>query len=156
MTLDEAPRCAAGLQAEALAGCRLVRRLPALTPLQTKPCRHEGGAHSGRLRLVILEALLRAEPAFMLPPWLMAAFRVRPLPARLPPGVPACLQRLGCGLQACRRAGPMPPKQHAHPAAPCPALPAFMCSLRPPLLPAPPLLRAAPAPTLTWRARCGC
>lgn len=38
--------------------------------------RHEGGEHQHRLRLVILEALLQAEPAFMLPPWLMAAFKV--------------------------------------------------------------------------------
>lgn len=38
--------------------------------------RHEGGSHRFRLRLVILDAILRTEPAFMLPPWLMAALRV--------------------------------------------------------------------------------
>ncbi|KAL4420612.1 hypothetical protein ABPG75_010268 [Micractinium tetrahymenae] len=37
--------------------------------------RHEGGSHRFRLRLVILDAILRTEPSFMLPPWLMAALR---------------------------------------------------------------------------------
>ncbi|EFN52609.1 hypothetical protein CHLNCDRAFT_138668 [Chlorella variabilis] len=45
--------------------------------------RHEGGEHRFRLHLVILDALLSGEPAFMLPPWLMAAFRVRRRAARL-------------------------------------------------------------------------
>lgn len=45
----------------------------ALPPVR---CRHEGEQPSCGLRLVILDALLRTEPSFMLPPWLMRAFRV--------------------------------------------------------------------------------
>ncbi|PRW20989.1 kinase [Chlorella sorokiniana] len=48
--------------------------------------RHEGGQPRCGLRLVILEALLRTEPSFMLPPWLMRAFRP---PAAAAPGAAA-------------------------------------------------------------------
>lgn len=46
-----------------------------LLPCIPAPRRHEGGQARCGLRLVILEALLRSEPSFMLPPWLMRAFR---------------------------------------------------------------------------------
>ena len=60
-------------------GLRLVSRCPVADLLLRcipPSHRHEGGQARCGLRLVILEALLRTEPSFMLPPWLMRAFRV--------------------------------------------------------------------------------
>ena len=64
-------------------------------------CRHEGGEHRFRLRLVILDVLLRTEPAFMLPPWLMAAFEA---------GVPG--GDLGGALQVLMRHGRLADAAH--------------------------------------------